>query len=322
MAVIPGITNEMVLNAMFNGMPDDQRAVLCSVYGDPSTADPKAWGGTPWRLGTPCGLRLDRNNYVAISAFLASPQDNRFRRRKDQFSATYAVMVDDLGTKLPLAALPTSLIPSLVVETSPGNFQATFFLDRPLEEQTVAEDGIRQMIAQLTGGGVDPGMAGVTRVLRLPGGVNGKPKYMDEAVPWTCLVHVWRPDIRTCWDDLARAFGMVSRTRIYKEPQDGVMRERIRGYHVVLRALKALRLVKREGRWVDIQCPWLAEHTDRANTGAAVAPPAQANGYFGGFKCHHGHCEQRNWGDLEDMAARLVWTQGQRTRGPFYGADE
>lgn len=321
MATIEGVTNEIVLSELFKHMPPDQRAILCSVYGDPSKAEPTAWGGTPWALGQRSPLKLDRNNYVAISSFNPSAVDSRFRRRKDQYGATHAIMVDDIGTKLPLQALPNSLIPSLVVETSPGNFQATFFLDAPMGEQTKAEDAIKQMIAQLTGGGADPGMAGVTRVLRLPEGINGKPKYTLDGVVWRCKVHVWRPDIRTSWEELQRAFSLVDKNRIFIEPNDGVTIERKRGFSLVRKALHDLGMVKRDGQrgWMDIRCPWLSEHTDRSNTGSGVSPPAKANGYYGGFKCHHGHCAERNWGDLEDMVARLVWTTGKRTAGPFLG---
>lgn len=320
MPAIDGITNAMVLNELFKLMPEDQRAILCSVQGDPGNAAPTAWGGIPWNLGQRSPVLPDRNNYVAISGFRAAENDGRFRRRKDQFGATYAIMIDDIGTKLPLHVVPSSLIPSLVIETSPGNFQATFFLDQPQTEQAFAEDAIKQMIEKLTGGGADPGMAGVTRVLRLPEGINGKPKYERDGAVWRCKVYVWRPDIRTTWDDLRRAFGLVERFKTFVEPTDGVTQERIRGYRLVKLGLKSLGLVKREGqRWMDVRCPWIETHTDRGDTGAAVAPPMQANGYYGGFKCHHGHCQQRTWNDLEDYVAREVWKNGRRTRGMFTG---
>jgi hypothetical protein len=39
------------------------------------------------------------------------------------------------------------------------------------------------------------------------------------------------------------------------------------------------------------ECPWIGEHTGTVASGSA---------YWlnGGFKCHHGHCETRNRGDL------------------------
>lgn len=317
MAVIEGVRNEDVLTELFKYMDPSERAVMCSVVGDPSTADPTAWGGTPWKRG-PCPLRADRNNYVAISSFKESAEDGRFRRRKDQFGATHAIMIDDIGTKVKFEALPKSIIPSLVVETSPGNFQATFFLDQPQSNRELAEDAIKQMIAALTGG-VDPGMAGVTRVMRLPEGVNGKPKYVRDGAVWRCRVHVWRPDIRTPWSDLQRAFGLVERHKTFVEPDDAVTRERKRGYSLVRDGLVALGLVKHKtgSGWMDVRCPWLATHTDRADTGTAVAPPMKANGYYGGFKCHHGHCESRTWGDLEEWVAKAVYQHGQKTRGDF-----
>jgi hypothetical protein len=315
--VIDGVTNDLILQELFKYMPQDERAVMCSVAGDPLHVKPTAWGGTPWAKGDVCPLKPNRNNYVAISSFGPSPDDNRYRRRKDQFKACHGIMVDDLGTKLDVRSLPQSLIPSLVIETSPGNFQATFFLAEPMTDQAACEDGIRQIIQKLTGGGADPGMAGVTRVLRLLG-INGKEKYAVDGVPWSCKVHVWRPDIRTHWSDLARAFGMVHHNRRIVEPDDAVMRDRMRGFQIVKQGLKQLRLVKREGRgWIDITCPWIHEHTGRADTGTAVNPPAQANGWYGGFKCHHGHCEQRNWGDLEDKVGRMIYVNGIKTRGDF-----
>lgn len=323
MPAIEGVTNDIVLEALFARMPEDERAILCSVKGNPSEADPTAWVGTPWKRGTKCPLDPRRNNYVAISSFRAD-ENGKYRRRKSQFGQTWALMIDDIGTKLPLSAVPRELVPSLVVESSPGNYQATFFLDQPLQHEALVSDGIRQIIAKLTNGGVDPGMAGVTRVLRLPEGVNGKPNYIRDGQVWRCKVWVWRPDIRTTWDELRQAFGVIERVKVYTEPNDGVTLERKRCFGLVKQGLKHLGLIKHAtgSGWMDITCPWIEQHTGRANTGTAVAPPMKANGYMGGFKCHHGHCEQRNWGDLEEWVAREVVMRGRRTRGPFYGANQ
>jgi hypothetical protein len=57
MAVIEGVTNEMVLQELFKYMPEDERAIMCSVYGDPATAAATAWGGTPWQLGQKSPLK-------------------------------------------------------------------------------------------------------------------------------------------------------------------------------------------------------------------------------------------------------------------------
>lgn len=313
------VSNTNVLEALFARMPPDQRAVMCSVAGDPGTAEVYAWGGIPWARGAPCRLLAGANNYVAISSFRASEEDGRYRRRKDQFGACHAVMVDDIGTKLSLQALPpaATLAPSMVVETSPGNYQVTYFLDRPVADQEWVEDAIRQMIHRLTGGGLDPGMSGVTRVLRLPVGINGKRKYVNSnGSPWVTRLVYWRPDIRSEWQHLCDTFGVSRRQRVFAQPADAIQVERKRCFDLVLKGLESLNLVRRRQRgWLDIRCPWLKHHTDRNDTGAAVAYPATANGWFGGYKCHHGHCQHRGWGDLEDWVFNQVVKQGRATRG-------
>jgi len=318
MPAIVGITNDIVLNELFKGLAPDERAILCSVQGNPSEADPRDWVGTPWGGGT-CPLNHQRNNYVAISSF--KEEDGRFKRRKAQFSRTWCIMIDDIGTKLPLNFLKTNgLVPTLVVQTSPGNYQATYFLEQPEPSVDRITDAIRQIIERLTGG-VDPGMAGVTRVLRLPQGINNKPTSIVDGKPWHCQVMHWRPEMRTSWNELCCEFKLTERIRSYVEPNDGVTLERKRCFELVKYALKRLGRIKHAtgSGWMDITCPWINDHTARSNTGAAVAPPMQKNGYMGGFKCHHGHCESKNWGDLESWVADEVIKQGQRRRGPFYG---
>jgi hypothetical protein len=55
-----------------------------------------------------------------------------------------------------------------------------------------------------------------------------------------------------------------------------------------------LYLSTRASGWHDIVCPWVEDHSDGSITGTAVHEPSDANGWAGGFKCHHGHCEQRS----------------------------
>lgn len=50
----------------------------------------------------------------------------------------------------------------------------------------------------------------------------------------------------------------------------------------------------------DVICPWIDEHTGREDTGTAYWPAS------GGFKCHHGHCETRNWRDLRQYCEDRV----------------
>jgi len=320
MPALDGITNSVVLAELFKGMGPEERAILCSVKGNPSEAAPMSWSPVPWKGGE-CPLHHDRNNYVAISSF-REDEEGRFKRRKAQFSRTWCIMIDDVNTKIKYDALPKDLPSTLVIETSPGNFQFTYFLDQPHTNADHVGDAIREIIKKLTDGGVDPGMAGVTRVLRLPQGINGKPRADG---PWQCKVWRWRPEVRVSWQEVREAFGIIERFRMpYVEPNDGVTQARIQSFKIMRDALKFLGLFKGDtgGGWFDITCPWIEHHTARANTGSAVAPPMKANGYMGGFKCHHGHCEAKNWGDLESWVADTIIEEGERRRGPFYGDNE
>lgn len=311
------ITNDEILSVIFEGMPSEERAVLCSVAGDPSTVE--RWPGQPWRMGQPCPLREDRNNYTTVSSFVKG-DGGGWRRRKDQFAGLYAIMVDDIGTKIEARSLPRELRPTLLVETSPGNYQAVIKLSEPIRDIDLATDLIARMIEVLAPGGVDPGMAGVTRVMRLPGGINGKPKYVRDGAIWRCQVARWKPDVTMSLEELVEVFALVRHTRVFYEPVDAVARERKRSFEIVAQALDALGRVKRKGKWIDIRCPWIGDHTDRSDTGSAVALPMGANGFMGGYRCHHGHCQDRGWADLEEWAYQQVMKQGNATRGPFTGA--
>jgi hypothetical protein len=307
--------NERVLNILFAAMPEDQRAVLCTVGGDPGTVD--RWPGIAWRHGGKCPLHPLANNYCAVSGFTAN-EKGEYRRRKEQFGGLYVLMVDDIGTKISPSAIPRSVVPTLLVETSPGNYQAMFRLREPVFDYVLADALIRGLTTSVTGGGPDPGMLGVTRVFRLPQGINGKAKYRKDGQPFTCRVASWSPDTVVDAQELARAFRVVLTRKSYVEPDTAVTLERKRGFQLVTDGLKLLGRVKGRGRnWVDVTCPWVEEHTDRATTGSAVALPSKENGWFGGYRCHHGHCDGRGWGDLEDWVSDQVVALGNQTRGPY-----
>jgi hypothetical protein len=50
--------------------------------------------------------------------------------------------------------------------------------------------------------------------------------------------------------------------------------------------------------WIPMRCPWTHDHTNQADTGAAIRMPDEENGYYGAFRCHHGHCADKGWGNL------------------------
>ncbi|MFO0406806.1 MAG: hypothetical protein ACK50Q_10540, partial [Labrys sp. (in: a-proteobacteria)] len=69
-------------------------------------------------------------NYLGCSSFYPG-NDGSFRARKAQFAACHFLMLDDLGTKVPLYRLDGFEL-SWLIETSPGNHQGGIILVEPI----------------------------------------------------------------------------------------------------------------------------------------------------------------------------------------------
>jgi hypothetical protein len=308
---------------MFQDIPDQAAAITCSFTGDPNDdeGDRKyKWMGHLWRPGTATfHLPSATNNYLVISSFYQDPESGKFRRRKAQFAQMHGLMVDDIGTKVQKKRLRLPL--SAVVETSPGNFQAWYFLTKSAGSCNfaTADATLAAMVANgLTADGSDPGMKGVTRYGRLPVGINAKAKYVKTlGQPFACRVTAWNPERRYSIEEIAKAYrlditsaaarsGTYTRTAPMKLRRGEALR-RANDFEAMLKTLSDAGLyVSSRGPWHEIICPWLDEHTDQKANGTALYVPAAGNAWLGGFKCHHGHCERRTVGDVYKFAHALV----------------
>lgn len=291
------ITNRQFLNAMFRDQVPGTAATLHSFTGDP-VKDGK-WNAMPWRMGKVLPtLNPFANNYVCVSCFHAAA-DNKYHRRKVQFATLHAVMIDDLGTKLPMSDL--KMTPSCLVETSPGNFQAWLFLEKPLTTVSAAETLINEMIRVGISTQMDPGMKGVTRVARVPVGANGKAKYRGEGGKvWQQRVHEANLELRYTPAQIAEAYGLDLTPRREAPPpappRTGIDVERA----TIIKWLKLFGLHVEEQRpgYHSIICPWADAHSDKGTTGTYYMEPEALNSFHGGFICNHGHCSERDISDL------------------------
>ena len=299
------IDNTEFLTELARGMPTDERMILCAFSGDPGNKEHRSWTPIPWRPGARAP-RSDTNNYVAVSSFGRSPLDQSFRRQTALFKAGRALMVDDVGTKIsPSVVDHTS--PTARIETSPGNEQWWFFLNEPCTDQVKFDGVIRAFIErQLLG--ADPGMAGVNRVGRLPVGRNGKPKHNG----WQCRCVSWKPKLRWSIETLREAFqlpvvGDGRPTAHYPGYEQHIAQAakadgRVHQFATLLNHLRRAKMVKtghvRLGNWFDIRCPWIEQHSDGADSGAAISIPSAENEWWGAFQCHHGHCVHRRMRDV------------------------
>jgi hypothetical protein len=279
--------------ALYRDMAPGAHGWHCFLRGDPRTAKPWLWSGTPLPAGRRPIAPDDANCYIVVSSFTEA------KRRKVNFAALHAVMVDDIGTKITPAkiALPVSA----AVETSAKNWQGWYFLDKPLTDRALAERLIDQMIEKGLAASSDPGMSGVTRYGRLPAGVNGK-----HNPPFRCRLALFAPDRRYSVDELAEAYALDLAA---PPPRPAPKVRHVRGDDLdVLALLRAANLYQRDrgGGAHDILCPWVDEHTDRGETGTAYFEPSGENNNHGGFCCHHGHCRDRSIGDLYRWLRALV----------------
>lgn len=296
---------EEFLGALAMGLGDGERLIACGFVGDPDKADVHAWRPRPWAPGKEWPLGPAANGYVTVAAF-GQAEDGSWRRRKETFRGALALMVDDVGTKVSVGVIEP-LRPTALVETSPGNFQAWYMLREPLRDRGRFDALIRAFIANKLLGS-DPGMSGVTRVGRVPGHVNAKPKYLSpEGFPWRVRLRECVPSRRYSPEELIEAFGLELRGTT--EPR-GVRLvpdeapERIRQFLAHYKWLAGRGMLKSEepdaSGWIQVTCPWMDNHTNRADTGAALREPHEENGFYGAWKCHHGGCINRDWAALTD----------------------
>ena len=303
------ISNEDFLRAIFGAEADN--AHVCAFGEDPGELENLGlrhyWAGRKWRdFGAAARAGMEaQNSFFTVSVFDNDPVDGRARRTKRLFRQAHVVVVDDVGTKvLDTSRLPN---PSWILETSPGNFQWGYVLGTPEPDAgrfCALIDGL--VAAGLATDGKDPGMKGVTRYVRLPNGRNTKAKY--GAPGFDAVLTRWEPGLRFTLEALAQCFGIVlpaAGAGGVKSPGVANVDATEDDVWVALDSWGMVSGARTGDGGYHIECPWIDEHTGRADTGTAY--------WLGGgdFKCHHGHCEHKGRRDLQRwIDARLQAESG------------
>jgi len=301
------VTNGEFMMAVF-GAPDTialnhPRPVLVT-FGESPAASGADWTGKAWGgdATSADALPADANNYSTLATF--SPDENgETRRRKKNFVALHAVMLDDLGTKVAFEKL--RLQPSWLLETSAKNYQAGYLLAAPLTDGLEADLLSKEII---DAGLCDPGADGPRcRLVRLPVAVNAKSN-----PPFACRMAMWSPELRYSVAEIRSGLELmpVSKTHPAKLPKSS--RQIADGTeaiwiprpeeNAVLAALRRRGLYKADlgnGKH-DITCPWVDEHTGEVDGGTAYFEPDE-RWPVGGYNCFHGHCADRRLRDLLDF---------------------
>lgn len=287
------ISNAEFIAAVFPRLPDAAFVAVCTKRGNPNVG-----GWDALRADQVAGtLSAQHNNYISCASFYLGA-DGSFKARKDRSAACHFLLLDDLGTKVPLDRLEGFQL-SWLIETSPGNHQGGIILAEPVADGAVAR---RLLDAVIDAGLCDAGAKGpLSRWARLPVAINGKPRYADEAgAPFRCRLAEWRPHARYTPE------GIVERLQLVLAPA-GRPKPSARASHgnsddanevltpraaenPVVAALKARGLYKTplgSGKH-DMTCPWVQEHTDALDTGAAYFEPDEFYP-MGGYCCQHSH---------------------------------
>lgn len=295
------VSNREFLEAVFNQpLPDRARVACCIKSGDP---DERGWNAYKWGWGDEVNPGGDLNAYVNCSVFTPGP-DGSFRARKDRSAATVFLMLDDIGAKVSPERLE-GVTPTWLIETSPGNFQAGLVFAEPVDGAAAA----RLHNAMRDAGLCDPGANEPrNRWARLPFAINGKPKHARDGEPWRCRLTAWNPESRFTPEQLEDAFELDlepmprkrgrKKQRVHAHPDRDTFRPAPED-NPVLRTLESSGFYKRalgEGKH-DITCPWVSEHTDGVDSGAAYFEPSEEYPR-GGFKCMHSHGDRLSIGDL------------------------
>lgn len=280
---LESVTNDDFVSAIFGEYDQNLTPLVCSKAGDP---DNSGWTAQAW----PCATADSNLNwYLAPSLFVAD-EASKHRAKKELAKSIHAVMLDDVGTKVDPQKL--TIEPSWLVETSPGNYQAGFIFVEPITDIAKVEKFKQHMLeADLC----DKGATGATaRWMRMPNAINGRPKYGTPA--FRCKLTHWNPNNKYTLEELHDAF-LADTVQTHKKTEQQLTQSSTTeiytphtGINPVIEALKAKNLYKKplgNGKH-EITCPWVHEHTDQIDNGAAYFEPS--DGYpNGGFRCHHSH---------------------------------
>lgn len=255
----------------------------------------RCWSGN---YNSKISIQPNSNQYFTISTFYADKK-GKARRRKALFRCTHVIVADDVKEKLPEYNVNKLPPPTYKLETSPGSEQWGWVLDHPCQDRAKVENLLDGLVEQgLAPAGKDPGMKGVTRYVRLPEGVNTKAKRVkaNGGTPPRCKLLEWHPERRVSIEELAEPFEVDLDAERRDSRVDGAANL---PDHPLLQLTDIIHVksVRSDGRF-DITCPWVDEHTDAADDGAAIF--TNQDGSIG-FKCHHGACEQRTGKDLLDL---------------------
>lgn len=253
--------------------------------------------------------------YFSTGTAFVDPQ-GELRNRLNNFARFHVLVLDDIGTKVDLEKI--TLDPSYIIESSPGNFQYGYVLDKPLDRM---EDA--QVLVDLvySAGLSDEGGKLCMKKVRLPGGINGKRGQHQGFNVRLCCLNSKRYSPQEIIDGL----GITAIwEHIVKDVAEARRRLKVAGtshWSPIPLAMPSCggivdsvaewlfennEVINISGEWLEIKCPWHEEHSDPNATSAYYSPVGLGDGHYQqhrAFYCHHSHPEK-----TEDF---LAWVSAE-----------
>jgi hypothetical protein len=262
---------------------------------------------------------LPRTFYFGTST-VTEDADGKLYNRKANFDRLHVIVLDDLGTKVPIENLPEDLTPNYIIETSEGNYQYGYILAEPIDSLELAEALIHLVY---TSGYSDGGGKMPTKVVRLPTGINGKKGEKGEFRVklielnndyWTPTELLEVMDVGVSWDDVLKDVSVSKRGKSALmtgtsswSPIKATAGSLNGVVDPLLEWLYDEDLVTNDnGHFVTIRCPWADEHSDGEDT-AGYSPVGRGGEYSNmrSFNCFHDHCKDRKADDFLQWAATV-----------------
>lgn len=216
-------------------------------------------------------------------------ESGRVKARLSDVNSAFVFPLDDVGTK----SKTPSVAPSVILETSPGNFQYHYFLN-PFDVSTPAGQDYYDscLVASAAAGINDPGVRAASRLMKLPNAVH-KSGFVTRVVGWN-------PE--KSWDlpALMSALGLTvvvragRRQRSTPTGQFNKLSDVSDGLWLWLRDNWPIRSGGKQ--WIGIACPWESQHSTGAGSPTSTGySPKDYGTEPREFKCLHAGCaEHRN----------------------------
>lgn len=257
--------------------------------------------------------------YFGVSSLVRDAKGT-LRNKLTNFAGLHVVVLDDIGTKIDAADIPAGLAtPTYIIETSAGNFQWGYVLEKPLEDKDEAQE-LMNLLKHHEPRITDMGGVQVSKIVRLPDGVNGKkgPKgrfnvrLIKSDGPYYPAAVLRKHLLPGQVAPVKKTGRIMPYKPLFDMPDFGLPADEVMMF--LYRQEMVLADAPEQNEWATIECPWAHDHSDSITT-AGYSPLGYGEGknaHSRGFKCFHDHCSARttadflNWIVVHDSAIKVL----------------